>query len=221
MEAHFVTERQSDNAIFDFDQARILALYADGHSVAEIGAEYRRGVNWVYQQMAQFPDRYDEAKARRQVLRTGRYRRIAALSQKVQIKTLEKYEALLSQEDALAAEMLEINAKAIREDWAAVKLAFAEAMAEARKNEEDPPAPPAELLAIWRQEARRQEIEEKLEQISHIHSKLKDISLVGSAAEKQADLDDGKPTARVDNQGVQIVVFGKDQNPPEGEPENG
>ena len=138
-----MTERQSDNAIFDFDQARILALYADGHSVAEIGAEYRRGVNWVYQQMAQFPDRYDEAKARRQALRTGRYRRIAALSQKIQIKTLEKYEALLSQEDALAAEMIEINAKAIREDWAAVKLAYVESCAEARKNEEDPPAPPA------------------------------------------------------------------------------
>jgi hypothetical protein len=210
---------------FDFEMDRILARYADGDTAAEIGAEFNRTVNWVYSQMAAFPERYDEAKARRQLISTGRYRRIAALSQGIQITTLEKFMALLPQEDTLAAEMLEINAKAIREDWEAIKLAYSEACVSAAAAKNPKPAPPAELMEVWRQEARRQEVEDKLKQIDYIHSKLKDISLVGSAAEKQADLDDGKPTERVDNQGVQIVTFVKPQPQstptPEGDPANG
>ena len=199
-----------DKGIFDFDQARILALYADGYSAAEIGAEYHRSVNWVYAQMAQFPDRKDEAKARRQFIRTGKYRRIAASSQHIQIKTLDKYISLLDQEDDLREEIAGIREKATVEDWESVKLVYAETIVEAAKEHQSRPAPPPELMEIWRQEARQQEIEAKLDEIVCVRSKLKDIALVGAAAEKQADLDDGKPTERVDNQGVQIVVFNKD-----------
>lgn len=200
----------SDTAVFDFDQARILALYADGRSAAEIGVEYCRGVAWVYQQMAQFPERREEAKARRQVLRTGKYRRIAALSQDLQIKTMEKYFILLEQEDNLCEELAGICEIAVREDWTEIKDAFAAAVKEAIKTDNPRPSPPPEIMEIWQQEARQQQIEDKLVEIAFIKSKLKDISLVGAAAEKQADLDDGKPTERVDNQGVQIVVFEKE-----------
>jgi hypothetical protein len=195
--------------IFDYDQARILALYADGYSIAEIGAEYHRAASWVYAQMAQFPDRKDEAKARRQEIRTGKYRRIAALSQHVQIKTLDKYIELLHQEDALCEEFTGLIELSMVQDWEAILQSYRESCFEAAKEKQPKPSPPPELLEIWRKKYRQREIEAKLDEITHIRSKLKDISIVGAAAEKQADLDDGKPTERVDNQGVQIVTFGK------------
>lgn len=200
---------ENDNVLFDYDQARIMAMYADGCSVAEIGAAYHRSVHWVYQQMAQFPDRKEEAKARRQLVRTGKYRRIASLSQDFQINTMEKFLDLLSREDDLREELAAIEEKAMKENWERVKSEYSNACNNASKTKELNPAPIEELMAVWRQEARRQRIEEQLDQINLIQSKIKDISLIGAAAEKQADLDDGKPTVRVDNQGVQIVTFGE------------
>jgi hypothetical protein len=226
MEAHFVTERQSDNAIFDFDQARILALYADGHTAAEIGAEYRRGVNWVYQQMAQFPDRYEEAKARRQAIRTGRYRRIAALSQGVQIKTLETYQALLDKEDKILEELAAMELQASQEDWEGTVSRFNEACELSNhgvkgKNGNMAPIPTPESITLTRTKLwQLGNLRAQASSIAQIKAKLKDISLVGAAAEKQADLDEGKPTERVDNQGVQIVVFNKPQEQPVSEGES-
>lgn len=78
-----------DNPI-NFDAYRILAMYADGVAVADIGDEFGVTVQKIYEQMKEYPKEHAEAKAKLAAMRNSKYRRIGALASDIQMGYLEE-----------------------------------------------------------------------------------------------------------------------------------
>jgi len=76
----------------DYDMYQILAMYANGIEVADIGDRFHVTTNTIYSWMKRHPEAYDEAKGKLAQLRNSKYRRAGALAIDHQLKYLENME---------------------------------------------------------------------------------------------------------------------------------
>jgi hypothetical protein len=78
------------NEPVNFNTHRMLAMYANGEQVADIGNEFGVTVNTIYKRMKEHPSEYKDAKDELAALRNAKYRRLGALAIDKQMTYLEE-----------------------------------------------------------------------------------------------------------------------------------
>lgn len=183
-----VVEDNSDSnqQSIDFDTYRLLSMYAEGVSTADIALAF----DWVspgtvYTHLKHFPKEYKEAKQKLIEKRNAKYRRAGVLAIDIQIATLENAQKLIYQEHSLLEELEELQLKTIEFRYDEKRIAEG--------------TPDDVKIEIEKHNRRILQIENALNVISDIRANIKDFKDVGEAAERRADLNEGKPTERTED----------------------
>lgn len=101
-----------DDKPMDFDTYRMIAMYTDGVSVADIALSFGwASKSQVYRRLNEFPAKYEEAKKHLLQKRNAKYRRVGALSLDIQLNALEHYQEKLAFESTPEKEKQEIRDK--------------------------------------------------------------------------------------------------------------
>lgn len=176
----------SDSQSIDFDSYRLLSMYAEGVSAADIALVF----GWVspatvYTHLKQFPKEYKEAKQQLLEKRNAKYRRAGALAIDIQIESLENAKKLLEQEQPLIEELNKLELESIDNS-------YDEMLTKTDTSEN-------QKIIIRKHNRRIEQIQDTLKYISNIRSNIKDFKDVGESAERRADLNEGKPTERTED----------------------
>jgi len=172
----------------DFDAYRLYSMYGEGVAVSDIALVFGwASTGAVYAHLKQFPAKYKEAKILLLQKRNAKYRRVGALSVDIQLETLETMKGLLEKEQSLLEEIESLELKTIegRYDTKLLDKNIAEDV----------------KVEIQKHNRRIEQIHNALESIGNIRAEIKDISNIGENAERRADLNEGKPTERVQEVG--------------------
>lgn len=124
------------------------------------------------------PDRYQKAKSELASFRNAKYRRAGALAIDIQLETLERLRGLIANLPVIEEEACRLGIQSVVEGWQAAL--------------DDPEARQEAARGL----ARLSALERMIQKVRSI--RLREISAVGEAAERRADLNEGKATARVE-----------------------
>jgi hypothetical protein len=90
----------------------MLAMYADGMSVADIAAKFGwSSPSAVYEKFKDYPQDYEDAKKLLAQRRIAKYRRVGALGVDISLKTLEYYQEILTSDEYSEEEKQKVRDK--------------------------------------------------------------------------------------------------------------
>ena len=206
-----MTDTLDTHEKISWDAYRPYALYGNGLRVTDIAVELGQAPGTVYNHMKDFPVEYAKSKHRHIAHRVAKYRRVGALAVDIQIDTLEGYKELLASEEAEAEKLAKMEQEYRDAGHEVVMTQIEYAL-----KHKDGVLPPEDKMRAANEAAHKVACQRgKLNQIQAIRASLKDISAIGEAAEKRADLNEGKATERSESS-LTVNLPGVVINMPEG-----
>jgi len=168
----------------DCKQSLMFDLYAEGLTQAEIAAEVNESQATVSKTLRTWPAHYARAKDKARSHRTAKYRRIAAKAADIQLGELERIQNLVAMEDQIRKEVIELKEIQAREGHSELI--------------HDPDTPLEVLKRVSSTEMLLSQKSREIEDIDRMRKTLKDYNAIYEAAEKRADLNEGKASEILD-----------------------
>lgn len=168
----------------------LLDLYAHGCPLVDLADKLNVSVGKIAKILKTDPAAYEIACQGLQKLKNAKLRRVSALSTDAMIEFLEKKRAAVAALPEMQEELAGLIIEAVRQNWKTVK-ADSDADIEA-------------VIAAHEGLNRIQTLEKEIDLAREI--RLKDISAIGEAADRRADLNEGKATERIENVGTELTL---------------